>query len=337
MSCAAQCDVLPVEIELLGVLEHLRRPIHAGIRARTIAEAACSCTRWVGSTSTPSKPAPSQLASEFLLGQGAGDAAGPLLHVAPGRLVHVRIGDHVADGEATTGLEHPSRLAKDSGLVPGEVDHAVGDDHVHRGVRKRHLLDRAPQELGVLDPRLALVGTGQLQHLVGHLHSVGPAGGANAAGREQDVDAASRAEVQHRLTLSQLGHRGRVAAAERGRGGCVGKRIAVGLAVERGPEDSFARLGQTNRAAATCDALPRLASRTAIAADCVAGADRLPDVRLGGGGRPFAASTAIAVALAAAPGLVLRLAAGLLGRRRAATAFSSSAMLEISSSASGLT
>ena len=78
-------------------------------------------------------------------------------HVAARRLVHVRVGDDVADREAPAGPQHPGRLAEDRGLVAGEVDHAVGDDHVDRVVRERHLLDRPLQELDVLDSGLALV------------------------------------------------------------------------------------------------------------------------------------------------------------------------------------
>ena len=76
------------------------------------------------------------------------------------------------------------------------------------------VLDRALDELDVLDPGLALVGAGQLEHLVGHVEAVGLAGRADAARREQDVDPAAGAEVEDRLALVQVGDRGRVAAAE---------------------------------------------------------------------------------------------------------------------------
>ena len=42
-------------------------------------------------------------------GGGAGDAASPLVHVCAGGLVHVGIGDDVADGEAAARGEAPGR------------------------------------------------------------------------------------------------------------------------------------------------------------------------------------------------------------------------------------
>ena len=51
--------VLPPPIERLGVEELDVGLSHAGVRARMIAEAACSWTRWVFRISTASKPADS--------------------------------------------------------------------------------------------------------------------------------------------------------------------------------------------------------------------------------------------------------------------------------------
>ena len=56
---------------------------------------------------------------ELLLGEGAGDAAGPLDHVGAGGLVHVGVGDDVGDGEPAVGLEDAGDLADDLGLVGG--------------------------------------------------------------------------------------------------------------------------------------------------------------------------------------------------------------------------
>ena len=78
-------------------------------------------------------------------------------HVATRGVVHVRVGDDVADREPASGPQHPGGLPEYRGLVPGEVDHAVGDQHVDRVVRQRDVLDRSLQELDVLDPSLALV------------------------------------------------------------------------------------------------------------------------------------------------------------------------------------
>jgi hypothetical protein len=73
-----------------------------------------------------------ELSPEVVPGEGAGDAAGPLLHIAAGLVVHVRIGDHVGDGEAAAGPQDARRLAEDGRLVGGEIDDAVADDHIDR-------------------------------------------------------------------------------------------------------------------------------------------------------------------------------------------------------------
>ena len=63
--------------------------------------------------------------------------------------------------------------------------------------------------------RLRLVLSREREHLVGHVEAVGLARRPDAARREQHVDAAAGAEVEHRLPGLQLRQRRRVAAAER--------------------------------------------------------------------------------------------------------------------------
>ena len=77
------------------------------------------------------------------------------------------------------------------------------------------MLDFPLEELDVGRARLALVIARQRQHVVGHVEAVGLAGRADAARRQQNVDAPARAEVEHRLALFQFGKSGRIAAAER--------------------------------------------------------------------------------------------------------------------------
>ena len=95
-------------------------------------------------------------------------------------------------------------------------------------------LDLALEELDVVDAGLALVLARQRQHLVGHVEPVGLAGGADPPRGEQHVDAAAGAEVEHRLARVELGQRGRVAAAERGRHRLCGERRGLALRVEVG-------------------------------------------------------------------------------------------------------
>ena len=90
------------------------------------------------------------------------------------------------------------------------------------------------QELDVRDAGLPLVLPRQRQHLVGHVEAVGLAGRPDAARREQDVDAAARSEVEHHLSLMQLGERGGIAAPERGEDRLGGKGGRLGLGVEVG-------------------------------------------------------------------------------------------------------
>ena len=148
------------------------------------------------------------------------------------------------------GLRTRAASRKTGGLVAGEVDDAVGDDHVDRVVGERDVLDRALEELDVLDPGLALVLPRQLEHLVGHVEAVGLAGRADPPGREQDVDPAAGAEVEDRLALVQLGDRGRVAAAEAGQLGCLGQDVAITRVVETGAEQLALFLGDPGRVAA---------------------------------------------------------------------------------------
>ena len=161
------------------------------------------------------------------------------------------IGHHVADGEPTARTKYPRGLAEDPGLVAGEVDHAVGDDHVDRVVRQRHVLDRALEELHVLDSGLTLVAGGQIEHLVGHVEAVRLARRADPAGGEQHVDSASGTEIEHRLALVQIGDRARVATAKRRELGGLGERLSVVVFIELGAERVALLVGDSGGVAAT--------------------------------------------------------------------------------------
>ena len=97
------------------------------------------------------------------------------------------------------------------------------------------VLDVALEELDVLDAGLALRSARASASISSVMsRPIGPAGRADAAGGEQHVDAAARAEVEHGLALVQLGDRGRVAAAERGQRRRVsGSSSRVARLVER--------------------------------------------------------------------------------------------------------
>ena len=149
--------------------------------------------------------------------QRSGDASDPQLHVAANRGRHLAAHHHVRDREAPARLQHAKRLAQHAVLVARKIDHAVRDDHVDRIVGQRDIFDLALEELDVLRAGLALVLAREREHLVGHVEAVGLAGRADAARREQHVDAAAGAEVEHRLARFQFGERGWIAASERSR------------------------------------------------------------------------------------------------------------------------
>ena len=71
------------------------------------------------------------------------------------------------------------------------------------------------EELDVLGAGAALVLVREREHLVGHVETVDLARRPDALGRQQHVDAAAGAEVEHRLAFVELRERRGVAAAER--------------------------------------------------------------------------------------------------------------------------
>ena len=181
------------------------------------------------------------------------------------RLVHTGVGDHVADGEAAAGAQHPRRLGEDGGLVGAEVDDAVADDHVDRVIGQRDVLDRALDELDVLDPSLGLVAARQVEHLVGHVEAIGLAGRTDPPSREQDVDPAAGAQVEHRLALVELGDSGRVATAEARELRRLRQRGAIVEVVETGAEQPSLLVGDHRRV---------------TAAGCLTGARSLGSLRI---------------------------------------------------------
>jgi len=126
----------------------------------------------------------------------------------------VVFGDDVGDPDPTTRCEHPEHFGEHRGLVGRQVDHAVGDDDIHRGIGQRNVLDGARAELHIARTGLGGVCPGQGEHLLGHVHAVGEAGVPDPAGGQQHVDAPTRTQIQHPLPPAQLGHRHGVAAAQ---------------------------------------------------------------------------------------------------------------------------
>jgi DNA invertase Pin-like site-specific DNA recombinase len=152
------------------------------LMARMMAECIPSTTSWVGVMLMSAKPALARPSRVFGEGQRAGDAsdvAAPLGAVCCGQVV---FGEDVGDAEPAAGPEHAETLGENGGLVAGQVDHAVGDDHVDRLIRKRDRFDMALEEFGVGGPGLGGIVPGEVQHLIGHVQAVGLSGGADPVG-----------------------------------------------------------------------------------------------------------------------------------------------------------
>ena len=95
-----------------------------------------------------------------------------------GKLLFLAEKHHVGDGEPASRLENPEGLTDNRVLLRGEVDHTVADNDVDVPVRKRHVLDLTLQELRVLHASLGLVLPRQLEHLIGHVQTIGSPPGA---------------------------------------------------------------------------------------------------------------------------------------------------------------
>src|SRR5215468_3883733 len=186
-----------------------------------------------------------KLIAVLLLLERAGHAADPELDALANGRRHLAAHHDVGHGKATAGLEHAKGFGQHTILVGREVDHAIGDDHIHAGLGQGDLLDLALEELRVLDARLALVVAGEGEHLVRHVESVGFAGGPDAPGGEKHVDAAPRAQIQHGLAGLELGERRGIAAAKRGGCGFAGQAPRLRRRVEVGGDGMALAPGRT--------------------------------------------------------------------------------------------
>src|SRR5690606_8213700 len=170
-----------------------------------------------------------QLRNVLVIAERPGNTPDPEFQVPANLGWHLAADDDVRDGETATRLQHAERFAQGDVLVDREVDHAVGDDHVDRVVRKRDGLDRALQELDIRGAGLPLILAREREHLVGHVQAIHLASRADALRRQQHVDAATGAEVEHDFPWLQVDEGGRVAAAERGGHGL--RRQGAGFSV----------------------------------------------------------------------------------------------------------
>ena len=179
--------------------------------------------------------------------EGTGDAARVRAALeAFGRRQAV-LGDDVGDADAAPRPQDARDLAEDRRLVGGQVHDAVADHDVDRIRGQRDRLDVALEELDVGGLRLGGVALGKREHLVGHVQPEGAAGRPDPLGGQQDVDPATRPEIEDPFALAEVGDGGRVAATERRQDGSVRKLAPVKRGIQlrtdwvRPPEHSNRR------------------------------------------------------------------------------------------------
>ena len=146
----------------------------------------------------------------------------------------VAVVDDVADPDAATGSKDSGDFGEHGVLVGGQHDDAVGDDDIDGGVPERHVVDGAVEELDVADACVGGVAASQFDHLGRGVEAVDEAAGSDAASRQQHVEAAARAEVEHGVALVEVGDRRRIATPEADPYGGGGH--AIELVVVAGPE-----------------------------------------------------------------------------------------------------
>jgi len=89
--------------------------------------------------------------------------------------------DQVGDGQPAAWPQYPEGRA----LVLGEIDHAVGDDHVHALPDQGQPLRPALEEAGVDHPCPLAVAAGQGRRPARRVHAVSVAAGGDSAGGEE--------------------------------------------------------------------------------------------------------------------------------------------------------
>src|SRR5262249_39737890 len=130
-----------------------------------------------------------------------GDTADPQLHVSAHIRGNFAAKHNVRHSEAPTRFQYTERLVKHARLVDGQIDDAVGNDHVNRAVGKGNTLDLSFEKLDILGAGAAFVLVRERKHLVGHVEAVHFAGWPYALRRQQHVDPTAGAEVEYDLAF----------------------------------------------------------------------------------------------------------------------------------------
>ena len=140
-----------------------------------------------------------------------------------------------------------------------KIDDAVGNDDINGIVGQRDVLNFTLQKFDVLNSCFALVLVRQSQHFIGHVETVGFASRPHSLGREQNIDAATRAKIEDNFTGIQFGQGSGIAAAQRRKQGFFGNLARLSRVVEVGSDWITA----TGGGAAPQHELPPLVTRRA--------------------------------------------------------------------------
>ncbi len=158
------------------------------------------------------KPGGLKSVGELFACERAGDAAGVCRRVARVASSMSGVGDESETANRPPGLSMRAASRKTLGLVAGEVDDAVGDDHVDAVSGEGDVLDVAAQSLDVGDPGLGLVARGVERTLP-------PRHPPEAAGCSPAVPVPGSAPARRRAIVA------RTASQSRSRKLCIGQYL----------------------------------------------------------------------------------------------------------------
>ena len=167
----------------------------------------------------------------FFFGQGAGDTAAPV--AARGEQVREEgdVGDDVTDLQTTTGTKQAISFVEDPAFVGSQINHTVGDDHVHAGAVDRQGICLTLTELDIGQAGGNRGAAGTSEHGGGHVDADDFALRADLARGDEGIQTATTADIDHDLTGLQGSKGGGVAAAEGEVSGLGWDRLAVGSGV----------------------------------------------------------------------------------------------------------
>jgi hypothetical protein len=198
------------------------------------------------------KPCGFKKIDELLVAERTRHATYPELHALLHVLWKLALNDDIRNSKPTTWFQHAKRFGNHLSLVARQVDHAVGDDHIHRIARQRNFLDSSTQEFDVGNSRFGSIITRKLQHVIGHVETVRFPGWSNTTRREDDVDAAAGSEIENDFSGIESGERCWIPAAERCEYCRVGEKVGLAFDVEIG-RDWIDRSIEGSGAAARAD------------------------------------------------------------------------------------